>query len=105
MSIECAGWACGRGSAWVAFRAARTQKAITSFFAARPKPAPPAAEAGGAGAAGGSGLPKGVEKIDFTKNSTGFHTVELRFDASAGGFHLVAQKRFNLYGKPDQVAG
>lgn len=59
----------------VSYRAVRKQTALTSFFAAKS-----ASESSGSGSSGGSSssvdlLPKGVEKIDFQKNSTGFHTV------------------------------
>ena len=62
VTVECAGWACGRGSAWASWRAAKQQKAITSFFAP-PKP-PNGSSASAAGtAAAAAALPKGVEKV------------------------------------------
>jgi hypothetical protein len=68
--VDVAGWACGRGSAWVAFDTGKKQA---------------------------------IQAIDFPKNTTGFHCVELALNDRGPPSKLVLQSspsvRFHLYQK------
>ena len=106
--VDVAGWACGRGSAWVAYETG-----------IRPKPKP--ARGGGAGAGVAAQQAQHTAHwVEFPKNTTGFHALELSLvnggggggDGGGGGgggrgkrkagppegsIRLVAQHRFHLY--------
>jgi len=102
VAVECAGWACGRGSAWVSYREAKgtkKQSSLASFFGGGKKQA---AEEGEEEGKTSPGLPRGLSKIDFTKNSTGIHCVELCLDDKGTGFRKIKQHRFKLYDKLDE---
>jgi hypothetical protein len=70
--VDCAGWACGRGSAWVGYN----QKA---FFGNKTQ----------------------ISQIEMKKNSTGFHVCEFSLQPKTGTVALGANVRFNFYNDLD----
>jgi hypothetical protein len=110
LAVDCAGWACGRGCSWVAFRSAGGSGVSDAGGSGGKKSASKEAEGqkGKRKRKSAKDLISKVGEMDIIetpKNSTGFHVLELALEttkssagvAAASGFRKVQQIRFPLY--------
>jgi hypothetical protein len=104
LSVDCAGWACGRGCSWVAFRSA----GVGEGEKGGKKKSEAEGQKGKRKRKSAKELMTKVGEMDIIetpKNSTGFHVLELALEttkssagaAAASGFRKVQQLRFHLY--------
>jgi len=104
VAVECAGWACGRGIAWLSFDTGAKAAAAADGHPAGAAPASNEKQAAIAlmGIKGAKSdktvLNDTVQVHTFPKNRVGFHVSELMLDPT-GFLKLVANRRFDFYGR------
>jgi hypothetical protein len=123
VAVECAGYACGRGVAWVSYDAGPglTSVAKGSGKASASKDSagkpPSSGRASGLGLTGGCStlttVSQTVQVCTFEKNRVGLHVVELELadgdgegkaGPGKGYLRLVARRRFDLYNRDEAAS-
>jgi hypothetical protein len=101
LAVECAGYACGRGAAWVSFDTGKPPAKVTPNSKGKSPKVPKEARFGLTGLCETTTtVSETVEVKTFAKNRVGLHVVELVMGES-GFLQLVATRRFNLYSNSD----
>jgi hypothetical protein len=111
VALECAGYACGRGAAWISFDVGVEKKAKTAQVAEEENDLSAAQKKKQAKveAYGISGAICTTEVVServmvkvFPKNKVGLHVVQLQLNSN-GNLELVAVRRFDLYNRTEQA--
>jgi hypothetical protein len=121
VAIECAGYACGRGTAWISFdtgsapnKGKGKTKGIDAAVAASATTKKNSAGKGSKkkdpqnlGLTGVSfetaRISGSVLRLTFPKNRVGLHVVELTVNTTTGFLNLVAARRFDLYNRTTEA--